>query len=60
MSSTVSKNLPVPSAIAELVDALPTSEVQAATEIEREEEERGEVKPLTIVPEPGDVTVPTG
>ena len=29
MSSTVCKNLPVPSAIAELVDALPTSEVQA-------------------------------
>jgi len=29
MSSTVSKNLPAPSAIAELVDALPTSEVQA-------------------------------
>ena len=34
--------------------------LQAAAEIEREEEERGEVKPLTIVPEPGDVTVPTG
>jgi hypothetical protein len=33
--------------------------LQAAAEIEREEEERGEVKPLTIVPEPGDVTVPT-
>jgi hypothetical protein len=59
MSSTVCKNLPVPSAIAELVDALPTSEVQAATEIEREEAERGEVKPLTIVPEPGDVAVRT-
>ena len=29
MSSTVSNNLPVPSTIAELVDALPTSEVQA-------------------------------
>jgi hypothetical protein len=57
MSSTVCKNLPVPSAIAELVDALPTSEVQAAAEIEREEEERGEVKPLKIVPEPGDVAV---
>jgi len=49
MSSTVCKNLPVPSAIAELVDALPTSEVQAAAEIEREEEERGEV-----IPRPGD------
>ena len=59
MSSTVCENLPVPSAITELVDALPTSEVQAATEIEREEEERGEVKPLTIVPEPGDVAVRT-
>jgi hypothetical protein len=33
--------------------------LQAAAEIEREEAERGEVKPLTIVPEPGDVTVPT-
>ena len=32
--------------------------LQAAAEIEREEEERGEVKPLTIVPEPGDVAVP--
>ena len=59
MSSTVCKNLPVPTAIAELVDALPTSEVQAATEIEREEEERGEVKPINVIPEPGDVAVPT-
>ena len=33
--------------------------LQAAAEIEREEEERGEVKPLTIVPEPGDVAVRT-
>jgi hypothetical protein len=32
--------------------------LQAAAEIEREEEERGEVKPLGIVPEPGDVAVP--
>jgi hypothetical protein len=31
--------------------------LQAAAEIEREEEERGEVKPLGIVPEPGDVAV---
>jgi len=36
-----------------------TDPLQAAAEIEREEAERGEVKPLTIVPEPGDVTVPT-
>ena len=34
--------------------------LEAAAEIEREEEERGEVKPLHIVPEPGDVAVPTG
>ena len=33
--------------------------LEAAAEIEREEEERGEVKPLNIVPEPGDVAVPT-
>jgi hypothetical protein len=33
--------------------------LQAAAEIEREEEERGEVKPISIVPEAGDVTVPT-
>jgi hypothetical protein len=44
-------------------DAVPepiADPLQAAAEIEREEAERGEVKPLTIVPEPGDVTVPTG
>ena len=34
--------------------------LQAAAEIEREEEERGEVKPVNVIPEPGDVTVPTG
>ena len=34
--------------------------LEAAAEIEREEEERGEVKPLSVVPEPGDVTVSTG
>jgi len=33
--------------------------LEAAAEIEREEEERGEVKPLNIVPEPGDVAVST-
>ena len=31
--------------------------LQAAAEIEHEEEERGEVKPLGLVPEPGDVAV---
>ena len=34
--------------------------LQAAAEIEREEEERGEVKTVNVIPEPGDVTVPTG
>ena len=34
--------------------------LEAAAEIEREEEERGEVKPLNIIPEPGDVAVPRG
>ena len=33
--------------------------LEAAAEIEREEEERGEVKPINVIPEPGDVAVPT-
>jgi len=33
--------------------------LQAAAEIEREEEQRGEVKPVKVIPEPGDVAVPT-
>ncbi len=32
--------------------------LEAAAQIEREEEERGEVKPINVVPEPGDVAVP--
>ena len=30
--------------------------LQAAAEIDREEEERGEVRPVGVAPEPGDVT----
>ena len=33
--------------------------LEAAAEIEREEEERGEVKPVNVTPEPGDVALPT-
>jgi len=33
--------------------------LEAAAEIEREEEERGEAKPVNVIPEPGDVAVPT-
>ena len=33
--------------------------LEAAAEIEREEEQRGEVKPLNVTPEPGDVALPS-
>lgn len=33
--------------------------LQAAAEIEREEEQQGEVKPLNVTPEPGDVALPS-
>jgi len=33
--------------------------LEAAAEIEREEEQRGEVKPVNITPEPGDVALPS-
>jgi hypothetical protein len=33
--------------------------LEAAAEIEREEEQRGEVKPVNVTPEPGDVALPT-
>ena len=35
-----------------------TDPLQAAADIEREEEERGEVKPVDFIPEPGDVVLP--
>ena len=34
--------------------------LEAAAEIEREEEQRGEVKPVSVTPEPGDVALPSG
>jgi hypothetical protein len=33
--------------------------LEADAEIEREEEERGEVKPVNVTPEPGDVALPS-
>lgn len=36
-----------------------TDPLRAVAEVEREEEERGEVKPVDFIPEPGDVVVPT-
>jgi hypothetical protein len=38
-------------------DPVPIADpLQAAAEIDREEEERGEVRPVGVTPEPGDVT----